>query len=63
MWEARCEPTVIEPFAKLYGTDELLVSFDSFNIGLPRRKDLTLSPGRTVTRVRTGRVWLAYRAS
>ena len=44
MWEARCEPTVMEPFAKLYGTDELLVSFDSFNIGLPRRKDLTFKP-------------------
>lgn len=44
MWEARCEPTVIEPFAKLYGTDELLVSFDSFNIGLPRRKDLSFQP-------------------
>lgn len=30
------EPAVIEPFAKLWGTDELLVSFDTVNITLPQ---------------------------
>lgn len=29
------EPGVIEPFAKLWGTDELVVSFDTVNITLP----------------------------
>ncbi|KAH6684049.1 hypothetical protein B0J14DRAFT_612195 [Halenospora varia] len=36
VWDARCEPGVIEPFAKLWGTDELLVSFDTVNITLPQ---------------------------
>ncbi|KAL2839808.1 hypothetical protein BJY01DRAFT_257566 [Aspergillus pseudoustus] len=44
VWEARCEPGVLEPFAKLWGTDELLVSFDAVNITLPGRKDLKWSP-------------------
>ncbi|KAJ5683464.1 hypothetical protein N7462_006629 [Penicillium macrosclerotiorum] len=39
VWEARTEPGVIEPFAKLWGTDELLVSFDAVNITLPGRTD------------------------
>ena len=33
------EPTVIDAFAKLWGTDELLVSFDGMNLTLPT-KDL-----------------------
>lgn len=38
MWEARMEPGVLEAFAKVWGTDELLVSFDSLNITLPNLK-------------------------
>ena len=33
--EFKSEPGVIEPFSKLWGTDELLVSFDTVNITLP----------------------------
>lgn len=40
MWEARMEPGVIDAFATLWGTEELLVSFDSLNITLPNRKDI-----------------------
>lgn len=39
MWEARQEPGVIEPFAKIWGTQELLVSFDSLNVTFPGRRD------------------------
>ena len=39
MWDARMEPGVVDAFAKLWGTDELLVSFDCLNISLPNRKD------------------------
>ncbi|CAL5874848.1 uncharacterized protein PFLUO_LOCUS9150 [Penicillium psychrofluorescens] len=39
MWEARQEPKVVEAFAKIWGTDELLVSFDALNITLPNRQD------------------------
>lgn len=39
MWDARQEPGVIEPFAKIWGTEELLVSFDSLNVTFPGRKD------------------------
>ncbi|KAK7905431.1 hypothetical protein LTR67_000153 [Exophiala xenobiotica] len=35
VWEARSEPGVIDAFAKLWGTDELLVSFDGINFTLP----------------------------
>lgn len=44
VWEARTEPKVIEVFSKLWGTDELLSSFDGMNITLPRQKDLQWSP-------------------
>ncbi|CAK44625.1 hypothetical protein CBS115989_1788 [Aspergillus niger] len=36
VWDVRCEPDVIAPFAKLWGTDELVVSFDTVNITLPQ---------------------------
>ncbi|CUM66658.1 uncharacterized protein PRCAT00004334001 [Priceomyces carsonii] len=36
MWDIRCEEGVIKPFRDIYGTDELLVSFDSLNITFPR---------------------------
>ncbi|EGV63738.1 hypothetical protein PSN45_004196 [Yamadazyma tenuis] len=39
MWDIRQEDGVINPFAKIYGTDKLLVSFDSLNISFPGRKD------------------------
>ncbi|OCL09554.1 hypothetical protein AOQ84DRAFT_397334 [Glonium stellatum] len=35
VWDTRCEPGVIAPFEKLWGTKELLVSFDTVNITLP----------------------------
>lgn len=39
MWEARMEPGILEAFKKIWGTDQLLVSFDSLNVTLPNRKD------------------------
>ena len=44
VWEARMERRVQETFADLWGTDELLSSFDGMNITLPRQKDLKWSP-------------------
>ncbi|KAI6811471.1 hypothetical protein KC332_g11725 [Hortaea werneckii] len=44
VWEARTEPGVLSVFEKLWGTNELLCSFDGQNITLPRQKDLTWSP-------------------
>lgn len=44
VWEARMEPKVIDHFQQLWGTEELLCSFDGMNITLPRQKDLTWSP-------------------
>ncbi|GAA5894046.1 hypothetical protein JCM6882_007970 [Rhodosporidiobolus microsporus] len=35
LWELRQEPGLIAPFAKLWDTDELLVSFDGANVSLP----------------------------
>lgn len=43
-WEARTEPKVVEIFEKLWGTKELISSFDGMNISMPNRKDLTWSP-------------------
>jgi hypothetical protein len=40
MWDARQEPGILETFAKIWGTDELLASFDSLNITFPNRKDV-----------------------
>ncbi len=40
MWDARQEPGVLDTFAKIWGTDELLASFDSLNITFPKRKDV-----------------------
>lgn len=39
MWDARLEPGVIAAFAKLWGTEDLLVSFDALNVTFPNRKD------------------------
>ncbi|CAD6563606.1 MAG: hypothetical protein TREMPRED_000009 [Tremellales sp. Tagirdzhanova-0007] len=38
-WDIRSEPGLIETFAKIWGTDELLVSFDGVNVSLPFEKD------------------------
>lgn len=38
MWEARMEPGVLDAFAKVWGTKELIVSFDSLNVTLPNLK-------------------------
>ncbi|KAH8755962.1 hypothetical protein F5882DRAFT_481916 [Hyaloscypha sp. PMI_1271] len=35
VWDARLEPGVLDAFSKIWGTDELLVSFDGINITLP----------------------------
>lgn len=43
-WEARTEPKIVEIFEKLWGTEELLCSFDGMNISMPNRKDLNWSP-------------------
>ncbi len=40
MWDARQESGVLDAFAKIWGTDELLASFDSLNITFPHRKDV-----------------------
>ena len=40
MWEARMEPGVVNAFATLWGTEELLVSFDSLNVTFPNRTDV-----------------------
>ncbi|ORY32186.1 hypothetical protein BCR39DRAFT_504505 [Naematelia encephala] len=35
VWRVRCEPAVLECFKELWGTDELLVSFDAVNVTFP----------------------------
>ncbi|KAG4418322.1 hypothetical protein IFR04_008531 [Cadophora malorum] len=44
MWDARMEPGVLKVFEELWGTDELLVSFDSLNVTFPNRKDVPRKP-------------------
>lgn len=44
MWDARTEPGVLGAFEALWGTEELLVSFDSLNITFPNRKDVPRKP-------------------
>lgn len=39
MWDIRQEDGITSPFAKIWNTDKLIVSFDSVNITLPNRKD------------------------
>ncbi|ROV86877.1 hypothetical protein VMCG_10804 [Cytospora schulzeri] len=45
MWDARMEPGVLDAFSKLWGTDELLVSFDCLNVTFPNRPDLKARQG------------------
>jgi hypothetical protein len=40
VWDARMEPGILDAFATLWGTPELLVSFDSLNVTFPNRKDI-----------------------
>lgn len=44
MWNARMEPKILEAFATIWGTDELLVSFDAVNITLPKMQDKAKRP-------------------
>ncbi|KAF2159296.1 hypothetical protein M409DRAFT_71081 [Zasmidium cellare ATCC 36951] len=44
MWDARCEPSVVEPFQKLWGTEDLLVSFDGMNLTFPVNPRPTSAP-------------------
>lgn len=39
-WGIRQEPGVVDAFAKVFDTDDLIVSFDAVNMALPGRKDL-----------------------
>ncbi|KAI0476580.1 hypothetical protein GGR56DRAFT_481415 [Xylariaceae sp. FL0804] len=39
-WDIRQEPGVVDAFAKVYDTDDLIVSFDAVNYTFPNRKDL-----------------------
>jgi hypothetical protein len=39
-WAVRSEPGVINVFEKIFGTEDLLVSFDAVNVSLANRKDL-----------------------
>lgn len=39
MWDIRLEQKIIDVFARLWQTEELLVSFDALNVTLPRRPD------------------------
>jgi hypothetical protein len=40
MWEARQEPGVLDAFAKIWGTDELIASYDTVNITLPNATEM-----------------------
>lgn len=44
VWDARQEPGVLEAFEKIWGTNELAVSFDTINVTFPNRKDVSWSP-------------------
>ncbi|ORY86667.1 hypothetical protein BCR35DRAFT_302382 [Leucosporidium creatinivorum] len=39
-WGVRSEPGVIDAFAKLFNTEDLIVSFDAVNVSFPNRRDL-----------------------
>lgn len=40
LWDLRSEPSIKQAWATIYGTDELLVSFDCINICFPNRTEL-----------------------
>jgi hypothetical protein len=39
VWDIRGEPGVVDAFSKIWGTSELLVSFDAINLSLPYPKE------------------------
>lgn len=39
-WDVRSEPGVYGAFETVYGTEDLIVSFDAVGFGFPNRKDL-----------------------
>ncbi|GAA6012673.1 hypothetical protein JCM10207_009079 [Rhodosporidiobolus poonsookiae] len=41
VWECRTEPGVLDAFSKVWGTKELITSFDGASVMLPKRKDVT----------------------
>ena len=41
-WDIRSEPGLIDVFSKIWGTDELAVSFDGVNVSLPFKEDATV---------------------
>ncbi|KAK6453838.1 uncharacterized protein RJT20DRAFT_63751 [Scheffersomyces xylosifermentans] len=45
VWDIRSEKQVIDTFAQIWGTTELLVSFDGFNVTFPNRKDVPRQRG------------------
>jgi hypothetical protein len=40
LWDLRCEQGIIYAFAKIWGTDQLITSFDGGSIMLPHRTDV-----------------------
>lgn len=44
VWDARQEPGVLNAFEKIWGTDKLVVSYDTVNITFPGRQDVSWSP-------------------
>lgn len=44
IWDARMEKGVLDAFELLWGTEELLVSFDALNVTFPNRRDVPRKP-------------------
>ncbi|KAL3483011.1 hypothetical protein BJX62DRAFT_231273 [Aspergillus germanicus] len=40
IWEAKQEPGVLDAFAKIWGTDELIASYDTINLTLPNAAEM-----------------------
>lgn len=40
MWEARQEPGVLDAFAKIWGTNELITAYETINITLPNAAEM-----------------------
>jgi hypothetical protein len=40
VWKTRTAPGVLDAFSKVFGTDELITSFDGASIMLPNRNDV-----------------------
>ncbi|KAL3442505.1 hypothetical protein BJX65DRAFT_321509 [Aspergillus insuetus] len=40
VWEAKQEPGVLDAFAKIWGTDELIASYDTINLTLPNAAEM-----------------------